>query len=327
MGSVYKETFTKPLPAGAKIIVRKGQRLAQWQDAKGKTRTAPLTAAGDRIAVEAGTYTAKFRDGSGIVRKITTGCRDETAAESVLADLERRAEKVKGGILTADEAAAIDQQDRPLADHFAAFLEHQGAKGITRKQIDETRRRFDRVVADGGFHRLADLNGTALERWLVARQEAGMGATTRNAYREACITFGNWCVRNHRLLSNPFARVPKADAKADPRRKRRALTEGELVKLLDMARRRPLLDAMMIRRGKRRGEGAAVLRGRDPPPAGTARPGTGVDLQDPGADRASQRRTGFAHRGASGAGRPPGFPGAGRCRRKEPGRLDDSASG
>ena len=77
MGTVYKETFTKPLPAGAKIIIRKGQRLAQWQDAKGKTRTAPLTAAGDRIAVEAGTYTAKYRDGSGIVRKITTGCRDK----------------------------------------------------------------------------------------------------------------------------------------------------------------------------------------------------------------------------------------------------------
>ncbi len=30
MGTVYKETFTKPLPAEAKIIVRKGQRLAQW---------------------------------------------------------------------------------------------------------------------------------------------------------------------------------------------------------------------------------------------------------------------------------------------------------
>lgn len=27
MGAVYKKTFTKPLPAGAKIIVRKGQRL------------------------------------------------------------------------------------------------------------------------------------------------------------------------------------------------------------------------------------------------------------------------------------------------------------
>jgi integrase len=260
MGTVYKETFTKPLPAGAKIIVRKGQRLAQWQDAKGKTRTAPLTAAGNRITVESGTYTAKFRDGSGIVRKVTTGCRDESAARSLLTELERRAEKVKGGILTADESAAIDQQDRPLAEHFAAFLAHQGAKGITRMQLDNTKSRLDRVAADAGFRKLADLNGTALERWLTARQGEGMGAAARNGYREACITFGNWAVKNRRLTSNPFAGVPKADAKADPRRKRRALTESELVELLDVARRRPLVDALTIRRGKRKGEGAAVLR-------------------------------------------------------------------
>jgi hypothetical protein len=34
MGTVYEETFTKPLPAGAKIIVRKGQRFAPAPDAE-----------------------------------------------------------------------------------------------------------------------------------------------------------------------------------------------------------------------------------------------------------------------------------------------------
>jgi len=134
MGTVYKKTFTKPLPAGAKIIVRKGQRLAQWQDAKGKTRTAPLTAAGDRIAVEAGTYTAKYRDGSGIVREVATGCRDESAARSVLGKLERRAELVKGEVLTAAEDATIDHQTVPLTDHIAAYLlklEAEGASACT----------------------------------------------------------------------------------------------------------------------------------------------------------------------------------------------------
>jgi len=45
MGAVFKKTATKPLPAGAKIIVRKGERLAEWIDAKEKRRTAPVTTA------------------------------------------------------------------------------------------------------------------------------------------------------------------------------------------------------------------------------------------------------------------------------------------
>jgi len=43
MGTVFKKTTTKPLPAGAKVIVRKGQQLAEWINAKQKRRTAPVT--------------------------------------------------------------------------------------------------------------------------------------------------------------------------------------------------------------------------------------------------------------------------------------------
>ncbi|MGA2064817.1 MAG: hypothetical protein ABSG86_07605 [Thermoguttaceae bacterium] len=260
MGTVYEETFTKPLPAGARLIVRKGQRLAQWQDAKGKTRTAPLTAAGDRIAVEAGTYTAKYRDGSGIARKVTTGCRDKTAAESVLADLERRAVRVKGKILTAAEDRMIDHQDTPLADHVSAYLLKLEAEGTSPVHRANVRRALGRLAADCQFRRLFDLGREALGRWLVAQEKAGMGARTRNTYRAAAVAFCNWCVETSRLLSNPFANVPKAAEDVDQRRQRRALAEDELRRLLDVARRRPLLDAMTVRRGKRQGEAVAVLR-------------------------------------------------------------------
>lgn len=55
-------------------------------------------------------------------------------------------------------------------------------------------------------------------------------------YRKACITCGDWCVKDRRLLSNPFAGVPKAaDAKANTRRKHQALTGTEWVRLLDVA--------------------------------------------------------------------------------------------
>ena len=107
-----------------------------------------------------------------------------------------------------------------------------------------------RLAADCQFKRLGNLARESLERWLVSQEKIGMGARTRNTYRAAAVAFCNWCVETGRLLSNPFATVAKADEAADPRRQRRALTEAELVRLLDVARRRPLLDAMMIRRGK-----------------------------------------------------------------------------
>ena len=261
MGTVFKKTYTKPLPAGAKIITRKGKRLAEWKDAKGKTRTAPLTAAGDRVAVEAGTYTAKYRDGSGIVREVATGCRDESAARSILGKLERRAELVRGEVISASEDAVIDHQSTPLADHIAAFIDHQKAKGVSRR-VNDTRSQLRRVAADCCFIRLADLDATALERWLLDQAAKGMSAGTRNQYRGAWVGFCNWCmrIRPPRLMFNPFVKVPKADERADCRRKRRALTETELTVLLDVARHRPLLDRSTVHRGKRKGEVYAKLR-------------------------------------------------------------------
>ena len=263
MASVFKKTATKPLPAGAKIIVRKEQRFAEWIDAKQKRRTAPVTVGNDgtdRLVITARTFTAKYRDGSGIVREVATGCRTEDAARAVLTDLEKRADKVRSGLRSAAEDAVIDHQGTPLVEHVAAFLEHQTAKGITRVQLDNTRSRLRRVADECGFRRIADLHAVALEKWLVARQAEGMGAATRNGYREAWVTFANWWARNGRLLSNAFADVPKADSKADRRRQRRALTEDELRRLLNVTRRRPGIDAMMIRRGKRNGEAVAELR-------------------------------------------------------------------
>ena len=47
MGSLFKKTVTRPLPPGAEIVSRKGERLARWRDGKGKMRTAPVTTGHD----------------------------------------------------------------------------------------------------------------------------------------------------------------------------------------------------------------------------------------------------------------------------------------
>ena len=87
-----------------------------------------------------------------------------------------------------------------------------------------------------------------------------MGAKARNHYRGALVAFCNWCVATHRLAGNPFASVAKANEVADRRRQHRAMTEAELLKLLTVARERPLAEALTVRRGPRKGEQYADVR-------------------------------------------------------------------
>jgi len=263
MGTVFRKTYTKPMPAEAELFARKGQRFARWKDSKNKTRTAPVTVGNDgtdRLVLESPFFVAKYRDGSGIVREVPTGCRDETAARSVLADLERRAELVKAKVMTGAEDAVSGHQATALTEHFDAYSAYLRAKGVSKTHLENTRRWLDRLAAECSLSQLADMKRDVFEKWLGQQTAEGMSARNRNAHREALVAFCNWAVDNKRMISNPFGVVPKANEKADPRRTRRAMTEEDLRTLLAVACRRPLLDRLTVRRGKRKGEAYADLR-------------------------------------------------------------------
>ena len=265
MGSIFKKTFTKRLPDGAEIVDKNDGRIARWRDAKGKLRSVPVTTGlngSDRIVVTASTYTAKFRDGSGIVREVATGCKDATAAKQALANLEKRADGVRSGIRSVKEDDVVEHRDVPIAEHFDAYIAHQRAKGLNKVRIKNNRSRLDRLAADCKFKTLADLDGATLQAWLDDRQAEKMSAGNRNEFRQTFIGFANWCIKPtvKRLLVNPFVGVPMADARLDRRRKRRSMTGPELVKLLAVAQQRPLREAMLIRRGPRKGELAGKVK-------------------------------------------------------------------
>ncbi len=223
MGTVYRKQSTRPMPAGAEIVIRKGERIARWTDAKGKSRSARMTTGkdgSDRILTIATTFTAKYRDGNRHVRTIATGCRDKQAALSVLADLERRAERVKSNLLTATEDAIADQLHIPLKQHFQDYVTSLKAKECSPVRIRNMESQFARVCGDCGFSQLTDLEGERFTRWLLDKMQAGMSAATRNGYRETMVMFANWCVRQSRprLTANPFRNVSKANVKVDERR-------------------------------------------------------------------------------------------------------------
>src|SRR5438046_941952 len=81
-----------------------------------------------------------------------------TAARQVLADLERKAELVRSGVMTATEAAIGDHQAASLAEHFDAYLAHLEAAGVTKEHRANVKRQLHRLAADCAFGRLADLS-------------------------------------------------------------------------------------------------------------------------------------------------------------------------
>jgi integrase len=243
--AIFRPTYTKAMPPGAELFSRAGERFARWTDRRGRKRTAKVTAGrdgADRIVLACSTHTIRYRDGGDVVRTVATGCRTKDAAESIVAGLRGRAELVKARVLSAAQDAAADYAAAPLAGHFDAYGAHLAAKGVTANHGKDTLARLRRLAADCRFGTLADLSAGPLDKWLVLRAGEGMSASTRNAYRESLVSFGNWCLSSDRLIVNPFDKVPKADERADRRRARRALTEDELRRLLIVARLRPLAD-------------------------------------------------------------------------------------
>ncbi len=285
MASIFRKISTRPLPKSA-VIKSRSQKtksgtkedvlVATWTDGNGRTRTAPVTIGSDgeyRIQTRASTWTAKFRDGSGTLREVATGCRDRQAAQAVLNELTTRAELVKAKVLTIEQVDISQYQDTLLLEHIEAFLDYQRQKSTHPIRVKAYDTRLKESAAACGFKVLRDLSSDKLVTWLTSQVEGerNMSASVYNGFVEVWMAFGNWCIGKRtrgkkahdngqrRLLANPFEGLQKLDEKADRRRTARALTEDELQLLLDAARRRPLKDALTVRRGKNVGKQVAKL--------------------------------------------------------------------
>jgi integrase len=263
MGTVYKPTYTKPCPANAEIVTQKGVKFVRIKPTRGRAKLCPLTVGKDgspRILVTSSKFVAKYRDGLGIVQTVATGCRDEQAARGRLRELERRSELVRTGVVSAVEDGMADQQSVQLTAHKDTYFVHLKSKGTTELHRRKLSPRIDRLFDECGFRKLSDITAERLEQWLLHAEEVGLGARTRNTYRSALVAFCNWAVQSSRLSANPVARVSQANERADRRHQRRSLKLDEIERLLDATERRPLLEALTVRRGKNIGKPLANVR-------------------------------------------------------------------
>lgn len=245
MATVSRKTVTRPLPEGPELFTRKGERLARWRDRKGERRTGAVVEGRDgsqRVRVESAIYVAKYRDGSGVVREVSTGCRSKDAAQAVLRDLVERAEKVRAGIVSATDDAVRDWLETPVASLLKEYLDSLRSKRRSVSHIEDCRRLNSRLFRECGFTVMRDLIAAPVERWLAKRSDEGMAPRTRNSYLQVLRGFCRWCVDAGRLSADPTARIGKLDEATDRRIRRRSMTADELRRLLYVARWRPIAE-------------------------------------------------------------------------------------
>jgi integrase len=180
-------------------------------------------------------------------------CTDKVAARQMLAELERKAEHRKAGLV--DRFA--EHRKAPIDAHLADYETHLRNKGVSAKHLSETMRRLRAVVEHCGIRSLADLRPEGVEGFLEALG-AGASARTRNTYLSSTRAFSRWCLRSRRVGEDALASLQAVSG--DPVRQRRSLREEELTRLLQAARERPLQEVMTLRTGKRRGQRCAKVR-------------------------------------------------------------------
>jgi integrase len=228
------------------------QQIVHHVDAAGN-RVPKDTPGARKVTERTSKWYGQFTDPSGKRHRVPL-CSDKIAARQMLAKLERDAQRGEVG-LTDPHA---EHRKRPIAEHVSDYEDHLRHKNITPQGRKGDLRRLRAVIGGCGFRTLGDLRPEAVERYLLSFGDA-TGDATKNTYIKSIKAFALWCAEMDRIASNPLAKL-KRIKNPEIRRVRRALTEDELVRLLQATRERPLAWAQTIRRGPRKGLLEATAR-------------------------------------------------------------------
>lgn len=224
---VFKKRFTR--------YVKDGHRVPKG------------TPGATKVQEESRKYHGRYRDAHGKLAEPALST-DKTVARRMLADLERQVEKAKVGYV--DEFA--DPRSAPIGEHIAAYRANLERKGVSERHLYETTRRLQAVLDGIGATTLDNIRFDAVESFLIRLEEKGASARTCNTYRTSIKAFNAWCIRTRRRGDDPLKGLEPFEGQA--RRVRRAFTEDEINRLLEVAERRPLQEALTVRCGMNRGE-------------------------------------------------------------------------
>ena len=220
-----------------------------------------------RKTQELGRWYVQLKDSRGIVRRIPA-LTDHGASEEFGRKLEALVSlRIGGRELTPALAQWLESLPIPLREKLARlgfidtshvtaasslealldrFTGALQARERTGKHVKLVRSRAWRVFEGCGFKTWSDLDGLTLEQYLHRQRTEGkqLSGKSSNHTLAACKQFTRWCVEQGIASRDPFAIVRPVNARLDVRRERRALSDEELVALIETTHSSPDLNGM-----------------------------------------------------------------------------------
>lgn len=221
-------------------------------------------------------WTIQYRDPAGRIKRVK-GYTDKGATKQLAAKLEAQQARGEQGLLDPFRV----HRRRPIAEHVTDYVADLRTQGCSEKYVSNVGLRLSITIEGTGWGMLENVDGDSFTRWRntlkrnprkgtrVDLKAQGTSAETLNQYLETARAFTNWCATKNRM-----AGVPKADGKklaialagvtpvaGEKRRKRRALDDAQLAKLLTLFPDRALVYRFGIATGLRRSEIEALAWG------------------------------------------------------------------
>ena len=249
MASVFRRVKKQPLPEGARVVERKGGRVAEWLDANGKRRTAPLTKDGLGIRVESATYTVQYYDQHGRPQRVASRCRDFDAAMQLGRELEKRAMQRREGLLDPAQERFAKAARQPIAEHAAAHVEHLRAAGNTAKHVQTVERHLLAILSAARIERLPELKSAAVLSAVAMlrcpspaegekKQKKPASLATCNAHIRSLKGFSRWLWKQRLTPEDALLDLGLHNAATDRRHVRRKMGADEVQWLLDVTEQR-----------------------------------------------------------------------------------------
>ena len=265
---LFKPTYSKPLPEGAKILRRKDGKYAKYRDKRGRLQEARLTKTGDKILVETKEWHIGFEDNLGIRRDVR--CYTDHQATQRLADRIQQLMNHKANNLPLDNELQKFIEDLParirdeltgfglldgqriaagkkLTEYIEEFEDYLTKKERNTKHIREITGTLRRIFSDCGFVTWTDIKPEPLMNFLNGLRDEGRGISKRryNGLLGTAKQFCKWMVKQRKAASSPIDYLDGLDnPQTDQRHQRRVLELDDFRRFLDAALTGPKIYGM-----------------------------------------------------------------------------------